>query len=327
MKPFRLYPLAGLILLSCSHFLIASERVANCTSEIPIVVIGAKNVVIQGLQRDSLLVEESKGPTTIMSVTPEEGSRRIVFVLDRGAHMGENAAKLTEAMIEKILQNARPDDKFGLFTAEKDPVQLNPTSPDTVLGVFHDRVSGKRSKGASVLDAISDAAHALEPAQPGDALFVFSGADDFSDSRNRFADVYEDLSEQHIRVFGVLFSYVRGGGMAPTLIVGSGTIFASPGVSGNAETLNSLAWESGGYLIQENMRDAVRTYKLTDERLHELTQLGLQEYGAIVQFNRLEVSWAARSKPQAIKLDLAPEWRKKKPAAVLIYPRRLPACR
>ena len=75
------------------------------------------------------------------------------------------------------------------------------------------------------------------------------------------------------------------------------------------------------------MRDAVRTYKLTDERLHGLAQLGLQEYGAIVQFNRLEVSWAARSKPQTIKLELAPEWRKKKPAAVLIYPRRLPACR
>ena len=326
MKPLPLCPLAVLLLLICTHILFASEHVANCTSEIPIVVIGANNVVIQGLQRDSLVVEESKGPTTITSLTPEVGPRRIVFVLDRGSHMGENAMKLTEAMIEKILQDARSGDKFGLFTAEKDPIRLNPTSPDTVAGVFRDRVSGKQSKGASMLDAISDAVHALEPAQSGDALFVFSGADDFSDSRNRFANVYEELSEKHIRVFGVLFSYVIGGGMSPYLIVGGGAIFASPGVSGNAETMNSLSWESGGYLVQENLRDALRTYKLTDERLHKLTQLGLQEYGAIVQFDRLEVSRDASSKRQAIKLDLAPEWRKKKPAAVLIYPRQLPAC-
>lgn len=326
MKPLRLFALAGLFIFAYSHFLFASDPAASCTSEIPIVAIGTNNVIIQGMQRESLVVEETKGPTMIMGVAPEAGPKRIVFVLDRGAHMDESATKLAEASIEKILQSARPDDKFGLFTAEKDPIRLNPMSPDTVLGVFHDRVSGRQSKGASVLDAISDAMHALEPAQSGDALFVLSGGDDFSDSRNRFANVYEELTEQRIRVFGMLFSYVMGGGMSPALIVQGGAIWTSPGSSGNAETLNSMAWGTGGYLVQENVRNAVRTYKLTEERVHEVTQLGLQQYGAIAQFYRLQVSRVANSKPQTIKLDLAPEWRKKKPAAVLIYPHQLPRC-
>jgi hypothetical protein len=181
-----------------------------------------------------------------MDIASDETPRRIVFVLDRGAHMGDNAKRLTEPIIEKILQNARPEDKFGLFTAEKDPVRVTPTSSDTILRVFRDQASGRQSKGTSMLDAISEAVHALEPAQPGDTLFVFSGSDDFPESHIRFANVYQELSEQRIRVFGVLFSYVMGGGIAPVLIVGGGTIWTSPGSSGNSETLNSMAWSSGG---------------------------------------------------------------------------------
>jgi hypothetical protein len=74
------------------------------------------------------------------------------------------------------------------------------------------------------------------------------------------------------------------------------------------------------------VRDAIRTYKITDERVRELTQLGLQEYGAIAQFYRVRLSRVANSKPQTIKLDLAPDWRKKKPAAVVLYPRQVPGC-
>jgi hypothetical protein len=283
------------------------------------------------LQASSFKVAETKVPLAVSDAVYDHEPRRIVFVLDRSSHLGKPATKIVTAVLERILQNARPGDSFGLVFAGHEPVAIG--KPQDVLTQFREMVAGPaaHSKKGNLLDALSEAAELLHPPQLGDSIFAFAGVDDLSEGK-KYRRVYDLLSEHQVRVFGVLFGLPATGTQKNFWIRTPVSQYWSTSqlqqlYTLDTQTFTALTWGSGGSLSREPTRDERKTYKLTEARLKELVEQEWQTYGAMTQLYRVRLTLSVPlSKPKPWRFDLAPDLRDQPPKKQVLYPRQIPAC-
>ena len=304
-----------------------TQPTRECITEVPVGVVKTNAVLISGLKRDSFAIP-GKSDLTIREMVYDTGPRRIVFVVDRTSKLQGPAPTLVDSIIEKILQSARDDDRFGVVFADRPSIPIGDSGS---VRVRFEKVKGQpHSRNAYLLDAVAEASDLLQPPKVGDAIFLFAGDDGLAQSHSDYKKLYQSLGETRTRVFGVLFGiYLMGNytmmGLPLAPSAGGGIQWDLVG-GPDERTVHSLTWGTGGYYRQETTDGLLQRYKLTDDSLQAMTTLGMQMYGAIAEFYRVEVSsQSSRSKPRSWTLQLSSSVPKIENKHVL-YPRQLPTC-
>jgi hypothetical protein len=304
----------------------AAQQNQACTVEVPVGVVGSNAILISGLKADSFVVSESK-IQGIREAMYDTSPRRIVFVIDKKSRLGEPAVQILDAMLTKLLQSARSGDTFGVVFAEHPPIPLGDPTP--VLAKFHEVMGQHRSKPKDLLDAIADASELFKAPNRGDAMFLFAGQDGLADGRADYQKLYASLCERGVRVFGVLFGFFQAGVYSARAVpgpFGEGVNYDAR-IDPDERTVHSLTWGTGGYYRHESTNNELQRYRLTDDRLQAMTDLGLQMYGAIAEFYRVRVdSSSSRPKPEPWTLQLSSATPNAQNRRVL-YPRHLPPCK
>ena len=324
---------ASWLLVILANYVVRGQSEASppCASEFLVGVTAPDGQLIRGLTTDSFNAFAKKQPITISSVNYDRGERRIVLVVDRGTKMNDAAGVLAKATITKVLSNARSQDSFALISTGRNPLRLPfGLSPSDLLARFNSSDSHVGSDDKiGVLDAIAESSKWFQSPHRGDALLVFSGDDDFRDSKAKFGKTLGTLREGGIRVFAMLFGYIDLG----TYYTFWTAPLHSPGLSsplsGNlsrdTEDLNNLAYSTGGYLFVENTHNSLRQYKLSDDRTKEVTQMGWQLYGGAAETYVVRLS-ASTEVLDRLKVGLTAAVTDKVPRAVIVQSKSAVGC-
>ena len=156
-------------------------------------------------------------------------------------------------------------------------------------------------------------------------MLVFSGDDDFTDSRAQFGKTLQALQQQGIRVYAMLFGYIDMGTYY-TFWNGFGRLGPiTTDLSLDTEDLNNLAYRSGGYLSVENTRNVLQQYKLNDDRTKQVSQNAWQLYGGNAETYVLRLD-GPEDEVSSIRIELAPVRPGKVPSAVVVQSRNAAPC-
>ncbi len=302
-----------------------------CDPEILVGVTVRDGQLVRGLTNTSFSATIKKRVVSVSSAAYDRSGRRIVLVVDRGSKMNDAAQTLAKTVVTRALSNSRPQDSFALITSGPDPLRVPfGTPPAEVLVKFSaNGASDHSSTKIGVLDAIAESAGWFQAPRRGDALFVFSGDDKFNDSRAKFNKTLRSLQQQGIRVFAMLFGYIRMGTYytfwnGPLNGPGPGPPLSS-NVSREEEDLNNLAYGTGGYLSVENTHDVWQRYKLNDDRTKEVERIGWQLYGGIAETYILRFARSA-DEIGTVRVGLAADVISKVPGAVVVQSRNASEC-
>ncbi len=124
-----------------------------------------------------------------------------------------------------------------------------------------------------------------------------------------FNKASQALEAAHIRLFGLqLGTYYLGiYQLDPIARVVDGFRFPGASISPNLETMFDLADRSGGFFIEEDTENPIRTYKLTPDDLKRLDELVGQIYKSIVEYYDLRL----RVPPEGFTIELSDPVRQK----------------
>lgn len=298
--------------------------------EVPVNVILPDGKLVRGLQRDHLVVQVKHDKLKIESITPDTGPRRILFVLDAGRDLPRDARKAEAEVVSYIISRAPADTSFALITARGATTEVRFEETREKVAAAITQLSDSSGSGSSqlgALDALSEGIEWFKKPLLGDAIVVMMSEIE-NNKHSRYSTVASALTDHHIR----LFSFLLGPLMAGTLYTDittnyRGHLTATSTLLLNEENLSALTWNSGGYLVVENAKNAWREYKLTDAHLDELRHEGWQMYGAVAEIYRVMVAPPARSvHREGWTLELTDPIRNRVPQAKVLYPRELPAC-
>lgn len=300
------------------------QQNSSCLYEVPVGAIGPGRKLISRLDTSAFEVQKSKGHVTVKSSSYDTSPRRIVLVVERGHQMNEPATRITDEVIQNLLQRARPTDSFALLTAGENPTSIHFGQDSSSILKAYKNPPGILHEHLPLLDAIAEAGTWLDPPAPGDAVLVFAGQDKFSDSRTRFNSLYDSFLQRKIRVFTLLFNYlVREMTPSPPLIGISPNTALSP----EDDDLGALSWGTGGYIVIENTQDVVHRYKLDDAKLQGMRQSGWVMYGAIAEYYQMQLEEPANEKKsRPWQLGVSREVLSKYPNAEVLFPKTLLPC-
>lgn len=268
---------------------------------------------VRQLPATAFVARNERHPIPIRSIAIDRGPRRIVFVADNGKEMTAAARKIETAVITDILSKARGEDSFALLTARGPRVALPPGSRRETIEAAAEKLDSSirgQSDSEGVLDALLEAATWLQPPRPGDSILIVAmrieGRHKVSVSKVRAA-----LRAGRIRLFGFQ--------MGPAAVADPKMYWDDFAYSLSNGML-SLSRTSGGVAVFENTQE--REYRLTQDDLKHLRDAAEQMYNAITEYYVLELS----SVTPHLGISLSPEFQKRLPPAVLLYPRDVPGC-
>lgn len=317
-------PRSFLILFALLALSVAAHAQSACSVEVVAGLTTTDGRLVRATAGSDFALS-AKGSTAVRleGISLDQTPRRIVFVVQRGGEMNDAARTITTEVLTRILGRTRPEDRFGLVTtgpASTDiPVGTEPTKLlDQARALISEKPTGRPT---SMLDGVQHALELLGESHPGDAVYVFAAHDEFEDGK-KFDRIFDELLARKTRVFGFLFNYVMAGTISTMY---TGWEF-STAMWSNEVDLNHLAWATGGSLIVENTQGRFHGYNVPPERMQQLTQVGYQLYGSIVEIHRLRLARSGNPKSVDWNLKITDEFRKSHPTAVVLYPRKLPAC-
>jgi hypothetical protein len=190
--------------------------------DVPLVVTrfvpSSKTVeLVRNLGPNDLSVQLGAVPGTLKSVSVDDRPKRIALVLDASDGVPTNEWKLQTEMAAKLVQHARPDDRFALlFVGIESPASAFLSSGEVVKEL--QKLSSSRpvvtESGERIYDALLAAANRLNPPQFGDALFLFGHPED-SGSKSGPDEVMELVLKNRLRFYAVSFSSPLRGKLPP----------------------------------------------------------------------------------------------------------------
>jgi hypothetical protein len=325
MARSRFASLVGSILLLFLPAAGASAQNASCsTIELGMNVVLRNGKNVQGLTAQNLTGQTKRDAVAIESLSFDTSPRRILLVLDMGHNLNADARKAQLEIASYLLNGARETDSFALLTARGTLREVGfGQSRDAILTAInelHDKKAGP-STNHSILDAVSEGIGWFQNPRPGDAIILMASEIEQNKSA-QFSQVVNALAKNHIRLFSFAFGPILAGTYMGPLQPGDGWAFIK-----NEENLNSLTWNSGGYMVVEDAGDPWKEYKLTDAHLKEVLETAARMYIAIAAFYRMSVRVPAGLKHrEPWKLDLTADARNKVPYAYVAYPRFLEPC-
>lgn len=296
---------------------------------------------VQGLTLKGLAGHTKRQNVALDSITLDRTPRRVLLVLDMG---GDLSAQVRQSQLEVasyLVNEGRKEDFFGLITARGASRKVNfDQGRDTLNAAFTElrNMKAMHTGDDGILDALKEGADWFQNPQPGDAIIAMASELEKTKSTS-YTKVANTLAQKHIRLFSISVGPMISGTyftpMDPFSRHNEGNAFAV-----NQESLSSLTWNSGGYMVVEYLPKQVdsvldeadrarllKEYKLDDEHRKKLLDEAAQIYIAIATFYRLNVQLPADLKHrEEWQLDLTDDIRKKIPSAFVAYPRLLEPC-
>jgi hypothetical protein len=309
----------------------AVARQGACTSiEFTVGVILPDGRVVRGLKRDDVVAHVRKQTMEIQSIQYDTGPRRILFIVDNGRDMSPEAKKAEVEVVQYILFEGRPEDSFGLITARGPHQEVKFGEAREKIAAELEKAmtaANERGRQPGVLDAMTVGIGWFGPSRPGDSIFAMASEVE-ADESAAYRDVAAALAQNRIRLFSfrlgirTIRTYFSTMSSDPSSHLTSSTKFIA-----NEESLDALTWNSGGYLVVEEMKNPKKEYKLTSDHVKELQNEGSRMYRAAVEVYRVHAKPPGKlTKSIEWQLDLSEPIRKLVPHAKLLYPRLLQSC-
>ncbi len=285
---------------------------------VPVNVLDGEGNPVPGLRTGDFHGNLQGKPVTVLSITPAVQSPRIVILLDASHSMFQDKAKW----------------KLGLETVD-DLVRRGPALSEVALVLFSDAAQvttgltrdrqavleplaawreeqqfetmRQAAKRTALLDAILGALEILEPARPGDGIYVITDGEDTA-SQAKEKEVRRRLGCAGVR----LFSFVL-----PTPLKGRDRYMRGAGV------LDEISRVSGGQaVIVEGGGNPVIFY-FGKAQLREVRQM----YKNMETYYQVEIEVAPSVKERTWRLFAVDKASRPRTDLQLIYPRRIPPCR
>lgn len=239
--------------------------------------------------------------------------------------MPKYTAEVESTLISAILGQARPQDSFALLTsggrADEVGFGSNLQQFQTVLSTLSENA---RQKGSSSLDTLDYALRHFGELQDGDAVLLLSMGFEAESDRANYGKIQRELEQRQIRVFGFQLGTEIVGYYSTEITNIGGRLGVSTSTFPNETTLFNMAWESGGYMIQENTEGAPwKEYKFNDDRRQRLEINARRAYQAMFHFYRLRLGGGGSKN---LSLSLSSELQKRYPTAKLSYPQPPSQC-
>jgi hypothetical protein len=163
------------------------------------------------------MVQLGAVPGTLESASVDSGPKRVALVLDASDAIPSDEWKLQTEMAAKLVQHARPDDRFALLIVGiESPASAFLSSGEVVeeLQKLSASRPGAMESGERIYDSLLAAANRLNPPQFGDALFLFGHPED-SGSKSEPDEVMELILKNRLRFYAVSFSDPLRGKVPP----------------------------------------------------------------------------------------------------------------
>jgi hypothetical protein len=185
----------------------------NCLREIPVNVVLRDAAIVRKLRPEQFIASIKNEQAPIASVIPDNGPRRIVFVVETAKSNSEAVRRIEAAMVAEIVASARPQDSFALLTAHGPRREVRFGEAHGKLGSVIQEL-GEAAKGkkefSGVLDAVQEATGWLQPHHPGDAIVVISSGIEKPPGIS-YEKVRDELTSAGIRLFGFqLSTFISG---------------------------------------------------------------------------------------------------------------------
>ena len=152
-------------------------------------------------------VSVSGEQVSALSVTPSEGARRIMILLDSSGSMGESnsSIKLAMQVVKDFVETSPAADQLALLDfSNRTYIDIALTNVDSFRKSFSDPKTTKqirRKGGTQLFDAMIAAADYLQKTSAqGDSLFVISDGVDNASTTNQ-QKLSEALSRDHVRAY------------------------------------------------------------------------------------------------------------------------------
>jgi hypothetical protein len=307
----------------------AAGQQSSCRVDLPVGIVGTDGSLLEGLTAQDISVHVRKQALPIEAVGSDDGSRRVLFILDTSRWLAPGVRKAETMLVGHVISNARPADTFALLTTRGVVRQVHfEEGREALMKAVQELAADpkEKAKAPNVLDTIMAGIGWFGQPRSGDAIFVMADhleesngtskiqngyATDipikFESSKVKFRTVTEALALHRIRVFGVQFSALK---------VNEGVFEPSD------ENLTGITLGSGGYLLLDPT-DPFGSYVLDETRTRSLQHKVFQLYGAITRFYVLRVNAPTPLRKQLWNLELAKDLRHNTRA---LYPRWFDPC-
>jgi hypothetical protein len=173
--------------------------------------------LVKDLGPKDLTVQIGAVSGTLESASIDSGPKRVALVLDASDAIPTDEWTLQTEMAAKLVQHARPDDRFALlFVGMENPASAFLSSGEVMREMQKLSASrpGAMESGERIYDSLLAAASHLNPPQFGDALFLFGHPED-SGSKSGPDEVMELVLKNRLRFYAVSFSSPLRGKLPP----------------------------------------------------------------------------------------------------------------
>lgn len=304
-------------------------------------VINARGLPIADLPASSFRASSQGKPVSVLSASlRSDPSTRTYVLLDMGVTMGGFEAQGIDQW--KIARGAAAD---FLNVAPPQAEIYFSTFSDAIKKTFHgkdgrqavqDWLNGPDSMRASALKGwaaihrtIIETAKAMEPAHPGDSIFVIT--DGRNDRRVAMASsVADELESRGIRLFSFMLDDSR---VVDSGIAAGGLVESTPLPNPDATELSALAKGSGGlgYTLYPGGRMIGKSFGAAydyDDRTQQNVRSSVAEIEiAISNFYILAIGLPDDSRGLVdFQLEVVDAQGRKRKDAIVTYPARIPGC-
>src|SRR6266853_1851696 len=309
---------------------------AACKLEIQVGVISITGDVFRGLAAEDFTGNAQKKPVAVKSLAFDEGSRRVLFVVDSAKNLSADTFKAEGELIRTILAGARPEDTFALIAAHGSDQKIKFTSDKSAITLAVGWNGGNRTgKATGVLDSVMEGIEWFGAPQAGDAIVVIA-ADTEGNHKTNAKLVGKALEEHHIRMFGLALGPVAtknvmaGGSMTST--TSQGLAWTTPGAgdfvySTGDEHFYPLTTNSGGRVLAAMNANPRRNYSMADARVAEDVRQKARSISKMISsFYRIQIEPPHLGHPEGWNLDIADSIRKHTQPMFVLYPHALGPC-
>jgi len=302
---------------------LGEQKQTSCAINIPMNVVAHDGKLLRGLSADQFTTESRHKGSKILRVRDDSRPRRILLLVETGPRVSQKIRNVEADVLRDMLSEARPIDFFALRTVGQPQIKITFGESHNEILAGANELGPQHSKSErieGVLDALLDATAWFREPTPGDAVFLMTLG--FGDEHKAtYRAVEKELASRHVRLFSLQFAPVVAGGFTGGLVQLTPRgydVLASPAAFLNREDVGNMSWNSGGYMVAENIvGDAQNDPEVSAEKLEGIKIAASRMQSAIADMYRVDLE----ASPGQLKLSLASDLQKKVPNATLIYPR------
>jgi hypothetical protein len=210
------------LLLSQSEPL-SAQQAALPQCDVPLVVAGfnaqtrQSNQMLLDLRPEDLVVHVGPDQVSLESMKVDAGPKRLALILDPSRDVPDQEWNLEAEMAARMVEIARPNDKFLLFLEGIDRPEeqfLSPEEADKQLRALTLARPSTPDSTERTYDTLFDAARRLDPPAFGDTLVLFGHAED-AGSKTDPDQVLQLILRNRQRLFGFSFRDPLRGKLTP----------------------------------------------------------------------------------------------------------------